>query len=224
MLSLLKITYCVGMVFEIIFSNIMNSFINEYFIETALPPELHLDQLKEVLRHTSDIINHLDSSLTEMGAPRLSSIIQRNNFSGIVSNVLTSSFDRHTEYKNNSDYQYPDLIGPVGLEIKCTVNSSKGGESHNGHSGWHMVASYEMIDYNLQWTCIKFANLGRDDWKYCGSKINDGGSQRTETYSTSPSGRSKLLGGICYLNKDIVQNWNRWRGIPVETKNQLSIL
>lgn len=32
----------------------------------------------------------------------------------------------------------------VGLEVKSTIQIGKGGESHDGRSGWHMVACYRI--------------------------------------------------------------------------------
>lgn len=194
-------------------SNTFETADSRFLIQSNIPPELTQVSILDVLNETGKIIDHLNNSLGSFGIDSLTSLIQRNNFSGIVSNILTKSFHNLTPYRDNSDHRYPDLIGPVGLEVKCTVNPSKGGESHNGHAGWHVIASYEIVDTRLLWTCVKFADLEVADWKYCGSKLNDNGSQRTETYTTTPAGRAKLLDGICYLNTDAVPNWRRWRGL-----------
>ena len=161
-------------------------------------------------------------------AANLSAYIQGNNFSGIVSNILCDSFSRLTPYKHNHDQQYPDLIlrptrglRNAGLEVKTTIRPGKGGESHNGHSGWHVIACYELdkTSGDICFIHIMFANLvghgrAKADWKYVGSTVNkDTGSQRTETYVTTPGGTAKLRHGTVYLNRQKI-NVSRWRTSP----------
>lgn len=190
-----------------------------YFHSTsALPPDLKQKELYDALTRTALAINIINNGLAQYGVSRLDEIIQGNNFSGIVSNILTDALNVSSSYKRLSDQAYPDMIGPTcGLEIKATSSASKGAESHNGHSGWHMIASYTLVEGHLIWTCIKSANLiafglPDSDWTYCGSARNEQGSQRTETYSTSGKGRAKLLEGMCYLDVTYSPNWRRWRG------------
>ena len=63
---------------------------------------------------------------------------------------------------------------------------------------------------------VMFAELiGHDrqnaDWKYVGSKVNaETGSQRTETYTTTPAGTAKLRHGTVYLDTSLI-NIFRWR-------------
>ncbi|WP_417371839.1 hypothetical protein [Gelidibacter japonicus] len=184
-----------------------------------LPPGLSHAELLNAMEHSANIITSINANLTSEGLPMLTELIQANNFSGVVSNVFTKSLDICTPYKDNHDQRYPDLINEtnnVGLEIKAAKSPSKGAESHNGHSGWHLIASYEMVEGTLVFTCLKFADLigfenGEVDWKYQGSQRNSNNSQRTETYITTPQGRAKLLAGIAYLNTDLVPTWRRWR-------------
>lgn len=78
--------------------------------------------------------------------------IQGNNFSGLVSNMLCDALNDHSPYKHNSHQAYPDLINAsakvdgklAGLEIKSTIQIGKGGESHNGDSGWHLIACFQI--------------------------------------------------------------------------------
>lgn len=75
----------------------------------------------------------------------LSAIVQANNFSGIVSNVFTKKLSEYSVYRANNERVYPDLIHEskaTGLEIKATKKPFKGGEGHNGHSGWHIIARW----------------------------------------------------------------------------------
>ena len=208
---------------------------DEFFIqETELPPGLTVSGVKAALNETHKIVRLINATLRNVSGRPLSEYIQGNNFSGIVSNILCDSFSRFTSFKHNHDQRYPDLISKdgngatiAGLEVKTTIRPGKGGESHNGHSGWHVVACYT-LDRESGDICfihVMFAYLnGHDrddaDWKYVGSKVNEEtGSQRTETYTTTGVGTAKLRHGTVYLNTDKV-NISRWRttqGIDIPT-------
>ena len=119
-----------------------------------------------------------------------------------------------SDFKLNSDQRYPDLINSsnhIGLEVKASNKPMKGGEGHNGHSGWHIVVCFFLTaEHNLEFSQVEIANLigfeqgEASDWKYCGSHRNDNNSQRTETYTTTPIGTAKLRDGTVYLNTDYV--------------------
>jgi len=149
-----------------------------------------------------------------------------------VSNVLCDSFSRLTPYKHNHDQRYPDLVCKTkdnrtvaGLEVKSTIRPGKGGESHNGHSGWHLIACFQLDKESgdIQFVHIMLADLighGRPgtDWKYVGSKVNrTTGSQRTETYVTTGAGTTKLRHGTVYLDSDAVciDRWQISSAVPM---------
>jgi hypothetical protein len=154
----------------------------------------------------------------------LQSLIQGNNFSGLVSNIFSNAMDENSPYKHNHDQKSPDLIcnkgndgAGVGLEVKTTNNIGKGGESHNGHSGWHVIACYNFVENgDIKFVHLMFAKLNghqhpNPDWGYVGSKVNsDTGSRRTETYVTTLTGTTKLRDGSVYIDSSKV-NSARWR-------------
>ncbi|HSY74502.1 MAG TPA: hypothetical protein VK810_03445, partial [Dongiaceae bacterium] len=94
----------------------------------------------------------------------------------------------------------------------------KGGESHNGHSGWHLIACFQIEPQsgNVRFIHLMFAVLNghnnpEPDWTYVGSKVNaDTGSRRTETYNTTLAGMTKLRDGSVFLDSTAV-NFKRWR-------------
>ena len=193
-----------------------------------LPPGLAFEDLEVALNETHKVIRLINATLMKVGRRPLSGFIQRNNLSGIVSNILCDSFSRLTHYKHNHDQRYPDLIckdrklgREIGLEVKSTIRPGKGGESHNGHSGWHVVACFELNEStgDILFVHVMFANLigyGKPDadWSYVGSKVNKvTGSQRTETYTTTPRGTAKLRHGTVYLDTEKVGT-KRWRTSP----------
>ena len=99
---------------------------------------------------------------------------------------------------------------PIGLEVKASNKPMKGGEGHNGHSGWHIVVCFEILDNgDIEFVQVEIAELiGFEyldsDWKYQGSSRNENNSQRTETYITTNIGTAKLRDGTLYLNSDRV--------------------
>lgn len=190
-----------------------------------LPPGLQAAHIEWALNETHRVIRLINTTLKRASGRPLSAYIQGNNFSGIVSNILCDSFSRFTPYQHNHDQRYPDLIYKTednqtiaGLEVKSTVRPGKGGESHNGHSGWHVVACFALDreSGDIRFVHVMFADLiGHDkpdaDWKYVGSKVNqETGSQRTETYVTTRAGTAKLRHGTVYLDTRRV-NIARWR-------------
>src|SRR5216683_6792362 len=188
--------------------------------QTPLPPQLMLSHLELAMNAAQRILAVINSNLLSTGAKPLYNYIQGNNFSGLVSNSLCDALSDHSPYKHNSHQAYPDLVNarviedgkPAGLEVKSTIQIGKGGESHNGHSGWHMVACY-VIDRE---TChIKFVHImlavlnghahPQPDWTYLGSKVNAvTGSRRTETYNTNLLGTTKLRDGSVFLDPTMV--------------------
>ncbi len=200
-----------------------------FFVPRApYPPGLGVDGLTAALNETQKVIRLLNTTLMKVGGRPLSGFIQRNNLSGIVSNILCDSFSRLTVFKHNHDQRYPDLIFKdkrrarvVGLEVKSTIRPGKGGESHNGHSGWHVVACFELNEENgdIRILHVMFADLvghGKTgaDWTYMRSKVKaETGSQRTETYMTTPAGTAKLRHGTVYLDTTRV-DITRWRIAP----------
>ena len=201
----------------------------KFFIrEAMLPPRLTIPQIESSLNETHKVVRLINTTLGRVSGRPLSAFIQGNNFSGIVSNILCDSFSRLTPYKHNHDQRYPDLVCKVGggrvlagLEVKNTVRPGKGGESHNGHSGWHLVACFLLDEESgdIRFVHAMFADLiGHDkpdaDWKYVGSKVNkDTGSQRTETYVTTGVGTARLRHGSVYLDTDLV-DISHWRTSP----------
>lgn len=188
-----------------------------------LPEGLRIHHLQKAMNHTQYVFYKINQNLIVEIGRSLNQFIQKNNFSGLVSNIFTDSLSMFSPYKHNGDQSYPDLINPLanngeseGLEVKATIKIGKGGESHNGHSGWHTIICYEILDTgNIEFLHVMFANLKghqqeNSDWKYVGSSVNKAtGSQRTETYNTNGQGTTKLRDGSVFLNSNKIK-FNRW--------------
>ncbi len=131
----------------------------------------------------------------------------------MISNVFTKMLDECSPYKGFSDQRYPDLKNMetgIGLEVKASNKPMKGGEGHNGHSGWHIVVCFETLQNGeIDFSQVEVANLvgfenPGSDWKYQGSSRNKNNSQRTETYITTNIGTAKLRDGTIYFNPEYV--------------------
>ena len=193
---------------------------NAFFRRSVpLPGALTYEMLEDALNRTQAIFYLINRNMVmEVGRP-LQELIQGNNFSGLVSNVFTDAMDKCTVFKHNHDQRYPDLISKAtrdGLEVKATIQIGKGGESHNGHSGWHTVICFERTEAGIEFIHVMFAALKghkerNPDWKYVGSRVNkDTGSRRTETYNTTGTGTTKLRDGSAFLNPSRIE-YSRWQ-------------
>lgn len=191
--------------------------------QVPLPEGLTIAHIAAAANLTQSIIHRINRNMTLEIGQTLQSLIQGNNFSGLVSNIFSNAMDECSPYKHNHDQKYPDLIcknsqnnTEIGLEVKTTIKIGKGGESHNGHSGWHVIACYDFVENgDIQFIHLMFATINghqhsSPDWRYVGSKVNsDTGSRRTETYTTTLEGTTKLRDGSIYLDKSKV-NFSRW--------------
>ena len=194
--------------------------------QVPLPPGMKISHLESAMNATQSIVARINANLLVSGAKPLPEYIQGNNFSGLVSNVFCDAINDHSPYKHNSHQAYPDLINPevkkggkpAGLEVKSTIQIGKGGESHNGHSGWHLIACFQIEPQtgNVRFIHLMLAvlnghNQTEPDWTYVGSKVNTTtGSRRTETYNTTLAGTTKLRDGSVFLDPEVV-NFKRWR-------------
>ena len=182
----------------------------KYLRNVPLAEGLTLENIFNALQSTQNFFK----MIRENTGLNLSAMIQANNFSGIVSNVFTKKLSDISIYHANNERTYPDLLHEsksVGLEVKATKKPFKGGEGHNGHSGWHIIVCYKIFPGgDIEFIQVEIAELigyecTNSDWKYLGSKRNINNSQRTETYMTNGIGTAKLRDGTAYLNFDEIK-------------------
>lgn len=199
-----------------------------YLRDVPLPEDLTKEQILEALESTQDFFRLIRTSSGII----LSEIIQANNFSGVVSNVFTKKLNDDSPYKSYHDQRYPDLMHEtrnIGLEVKASNKPLKGGEGHNGHSGWHIVVCYQILDNgDIEFVHVEIADLvgyelPNADWKYQGSKRNENNSQRTETYITTNVGTAKLRDGSVYLNPEYVNITTSLKRNRESIENELPI-
>lgn len=181
----------------------------QYLRSVPLPKDLTGKEILVALENTQNFF----TVIRENTGISLSAVIQANNFSGIVSNVFTRKLSDVSVYHSYHDQRYPDLMHEsekIGLEVKASNKPLKGGEGHNGHSGWHIVVCYRILENgDIEFIQVEIADLigyecQNSDWKYHGSQRNSHHSQRTETYITTNVGTAKLRDGSVYLNPNYV--------------------
>lgn len=188
----------------------------QYLRNVPLPEGLTNQQIFDALQSTENFFKNI----RETSGIALSSHIQSNNFSGVVSNVFSKMLDKHSDFKQYKDDRYPDnkhQISDLGLEVKASNKPLKGGEGHNGHSGWHIIVCFELSpEGDPRFVHVEIAELigfgeTNSDWKYQGSSRNNNNSQRTETYTTTGVGTAKLRDGSVYLDTQKVSISNRMK-------------
>lgn len=194
-----------------------------------LPDGLTAEGIFLALEATQDFFR----TIREKANISLCDIVQANTFSGMVSNVFTNFLSQHSEYSLYSEQRYPDLKNErnnIGLEVKATTTKLKGGEGHNGHSGWHIVVCYmKTPDKDIEFIQVEIANLigyefeNISDWKYLPSRRNSNQSQRTETYTTNEVGTAKLRDGSVYLNSEEIIINSRKITLRYRLRNRLPV-
>jgi len=191
--------------------------------DVPLPEGLTAKHLEAASNQAMLVIHRINWHLISATGRPLQRFVQGNNFSGLVSNILCDALDANSPYKHNSHQRHSDLVNPdakrhkgEGLEVKATIKVGKGGESHNGHGGWHLIACYQSDKagdvrfLHLMCAALNDHRSEAPDWKYVGSQVNVAtGSQRTETYVTTRSGTTKLRDGSVYIDPSI--DYRRWR-------------
>lgn len=170
-----------------------------YLRPVPLPSGVTLDDLYLAMTKTRD-----ETPLRLASGRELSGLVQANVFSAIISNLFTvllkESVSGMIQPANHT--VFPDLVTEsLPLEVKATIRPLKGGEGHNGHAAWTVVAAYLLEPPGtVDFLTLSIAYLTEADWQYQGSqtKAPDKRTQRTETWITTPVGTAKLRDGLAY--------------------------
>ncbi len=165
-----------------------------------LPTGLTHEQLEKALNRAMTV-------LYQIGLNPDTGDIQKNIYSGVVSNVVTKSIAEYSDFVQNKDTKHPDLYNPnlehehrdYGLEMKATHKVGKGGESHNKGHGWFMVVVYKVVDEQTHIVQVETTYLTRDEWTVHERNEN---SERTRTAITLPDATKRLRANSVYLHPD----------------------
>jgi hypothetical protein len=120
-----------------------SSELNGVFYETIMPEGLTVDHLEEAMKIVVEVFDAINDGLTKRGMPPLNELIRRNQYSGMVSDLITRALDRISEFKKTKNTEYPDLKNPstgAGIEVKATFSGQPWSTvGHNVTNGWFLV-------------------------------------------------------------------------------------
>lgn len=156
-----------------------------------LPPELKITHIREAIEHVEDRTAELVDIYFE----------QANVFSAIVGILGIQALHSLSPYKKHkhpdiAQQRFPDLslrgrLSPPPEEALESKGSTRPWalQSHYDHPGWYIVWRYA-IDVTKRMKAGKIAAIWRvdvcalrkEDWKYEGSKAEEGRGGRTHTF------------------------------------------
>jgi hypothetical protein len=125
-----------------------SSELNGVFYETIMPEGLTVDHLEEAMKIVVEVFDAINDGLTKRGMPPLNEFIRRNQYSGMVSDLITRALDRISEFKKTKNTEYPDLKNlstGVGIEVKATFSGQPWSTvGHNVTNGWFLVFEFDI--------------------------------------------------------------------------------
>ena len=159
--------------------------LNGIFYEATLPEGLTIDHLEEAMKTVVEIFDVINDGLARREMPPLSKLIRINQYSGMVSDLITRALDKLSEFKRTRNTEYPDLKNPrtsVGIEVKATISEQPWGTvGHNVTSGWFLVFEYDIdVRGSPSFRRVWAGELTEEDFTWHGRRPR---SKRTPTAS-----------------------------------------
>jgi hypothetical protein len=108
--------------------------------------------LLNAIKTCYETLDVIDETLNKKGLPVISQLVELNNFSGMIGNILGGGFAESSEgiYERNKPHAYPDLLSRGNgdnkdLELKMALeqNSPKG---HHPKDGYYIFFRYILAD------------------------------------------------------------------------------
>uniref|UniRef100_A0A7C1CD73 Uncharacterized protein n=1 Tax=Thermofilum adornatum TaxID=1365176 RepID=A0A7C1CD73_9CREN len=163
----------------------VSTVLNGIFYEVTLPEGLTIEQLEEAMKTVTDVFDVINDGLTKRGMPPLSRLIRVNQYSGMVSDLITRALDKLSDFKRTRNTEYPDLKNPrtnVGIEIKATTSKQPWTTvGHNVTSGWFLVFEYDISETGSpSFRRVWIGELTEEDFVWRGRRPT---SKRTPTAS-----------------------------------------
>jgi hypothetical protein len=128
--------------------------------DLSLPYELRPQDFELAMQDLYDLFFDINGALLQKGLGRLEDILERRKatLSGLLSDLLTASFGRHSRALTENGWPngHPDLVvrgrypndsvkgGEDGVEIKSTKNASAAVDMHGARNQWLCVFVYEI--------------------------------------------------------------------------------
>ena len=123
------------------------------FFESKPMKEAGLTQetLLSAITKTHNILDQIDAKLLEVGADRISQMIELANLSSMVGNLFAAEIAKNSSgsFKRNGPHKYPDLLAnsenSKDIEIKVALETNKP-KGHLAKSGYYMTCRYVLVD------------------------------------------------------------------------------
>lgn len=109
--------------------------------------------LTRAINYTHSILDEIDSKLIEVGADRISQMVELANLSSMVGNLLGAGIAKFSENKfvRNGPHKYPDLLvcddSCKEIEIKVALENNKP-KGHLAKAGYYLACRYVLTDHN----------------------------------------------------------------------------
>ena len=109
--------------------------------------------LLAAITNTHMVLDQIDSKLLEVGADRISQMVELANLSSMVGNLFGAEVAKNSNGKliRNGPHKYPDLLPNApdvkGIEIKVALENNKP-KGHLAKAGFYITCRYVLVDEN----------------------------------------------------------------------------
>lgn len=111
------------------------------------------DLLLAAITNTHLVLDQIDSKLLEVGADRISQLIELANLSSVLGNLLGAEIAKNSNglFVRNGPHKYPDLLAQTrhakNIEIKVALETNKP-KGHLAKEGYYITCRYVLVDEN----------------------------------------------------------------------------
>jgi hypothetical protein len=111
------------------------------------------DVLLAAITNTHLVLDQIDSKLLEVGADRISQMVELANLSSMVGNLFGAEVAKNSNGKlvRNGPHKYPDLLAKSpdarDVEIKVALENNKP-KGHLAKAGYYITCRYVLVDEN----------------------------------------------------------------------------
>ena len=109
--------------------------------------------LLAAINNTHMVLDQIDSKLIEVGADRISQMVELANLSSMVGNLFGAEVAKNSNGKfvRNGPHKFPDLLAQTSdtkdVEIKVALETNKP-KGHLAKAGYYITCRYVLVDEN----------------------------------------------------------------------------
>lgn len=122
-------------------------------VESLKAAGLNQDILLAAVTNTHMVLDQIDSKLLEVGADRISQMIELANLSSMVGNLFGAEIAKNSagKFVRNGPHKFPDLLAQTpdarDIEIKVALETNKP-KGHLAKEGYYITCRYVLVDEN----------------------------------------------------------------------------